>query len=371
MALKDIIFDGAKFVPNNYATFLTKSEAPSELHFIKDFLSHSEIGFALTQPFSICGTQVLTFWRTGHYDYGGKHGTPSIVFTANEVEYVVTPGAVRKALHLPESCQFSSAVEEPLLQQMMANLGYEQSLAKLGQLKRPYIRKEWSFFFNCITKTFANKCSNFDAIPILTQQIGYALLNLSHFDYAKTMLCFIGDRMKEDKNVVYFARFCQLIYNYCTSDEPKLAGELMEPFRLAKRAFTDLFTADNKKGVLRPLCIPLSVKQALLNVDAATYSLLYPDVQPTNTQQPSAPTPATPQTQTSAHANQSSAPTMKPSSSRAKRIKSVPQTKQNRRRMILRDESEDEAQVHTSEPVAKQLRKCLLRKLMKLGVLGP
>ena len=133
------------------------------------------------------------------------------MFIAKEVEYVVTPTTVRKTLHLPENFQFSSAVEEPLLQQMMANLGYEQSLAKLGQHKRPYIRKEWSFFFDCITKTFANKCSNFDVIHILTQQIGYALLNQSHFDYAKTVLCFIEDRMKEDKNVVYFVRFCQLI----------------------------------------------------------------------------------------------------------------------------------------------------------------
>ena len=84
--------------------------------------------------------------------------------------------------------------------------------------------------------------------------------------------------MKEDRNVVYFARFYQLIYSYCTSDEPQLASEHIEPFRLAKRAFTDLLTIDNKKKVMRPLRIPLAVKQALVNADAATYSLLYPDV---------------------------------------------------------------------------------------------
>ena len=78
-------------------------------------MAHSEIGFALTQPSTLSGTQVLTFWRTGLYDDGGKDGTPRIIFTANEVEYVVTPATVRKALHLPENCQFSSAVEEPLL----------------------------------------------------------------------------------------------------------------------------------------------------------------------------------------------------------------------------------------------------------------
>ena len=139
MAPKDLIVNGAKFIPNNYAAILTKSEALSELHFIQDFLAQSEIGFALTQPSTFSGTQVLTFWRTGLFDDGGKDGTPSIVFTAKEVEYVVTPATVRKALHLPENCQFSSAVSKPLLQQMMANLGYEKSLAQLGQLRRPNI----------------------------------------------------------------------------------------------------------------------------------------------------------------------------------------------------------------------------------------
>ena len=188
MAPKDIIFNGAKFVPNNYASILTTQEAPSELHFVQDFLANSEIGYALTQPSSFSGSQVLTFWRTGVYDDGGKRGSPSIVFTANEEDYVVTPTVVRRALHLPENVQFSAAVEEPLLQEMMADLGYEESLAKMGQLKRAHMRREWSFFFDCITKEFGNKCTNFDAISILFQQIGYALLHQSHFDFARTML---------------------------------------------------------------------------------------------------------------------------------------------------------------------------------------
>ena len=65
MAPKDLIVNEAKFGPNNSAAILTKSEAPSELHFIQDFLAHSEIGFALTHPSSFSSSQVLTFWRTG------------------------------------------------------------------------------------------------------------------------------------------------------------------------------------------------------------------------------------------------------------------------------------------------------------------
>ena len=102
MAPKDLIIDGAKFVPNNYAAILNHDEASSELHFVQDLLAHSEIGYALTQPSVFSSQQVLTFWRTGHFDNGGTNGTPSIVFEVDDSTHVVTPGTIRKALHLPE-----------------------------------------------------------------------------------------------------------------------------------------------------------------------------------------------------------------------------------------------------------------------------
>ena len=256
MAPNDVIFNGANFVPNNYMAILSKDEAPSVLHFVQDFLARSEIGYALTQPQALSGTQILEFWRSGVYDDGGEAGSPSIIFTTGEDEHLVSLSTVRQALHLPENCTFNAQIEEPHLQGMMANLGYEKSLSKLGQLKRPYIRKEWSYFFDCITRAFANKCSNFDSIPILSQQIGYALLNQTHFDYATAILGFIGDRLKKDPNTIYFARFCQLIYSFCCSDKPQAFSDLIQPFKLHKRAFTDLLSTDNKKTLLRPLQIP-------------------------------------------------------------------------------------------------------------------
>ncbi|KAL8133959.1 hypothetical protein AgCh_009144 [Apium graveolens] len=117
------------------------------------------------------GTQILEFWRSGVYNDGGLAGSPSIIFTIGEDEHLVTLSTVRHALHLPENCTFNAQIEEPLLQGMMANLVYEKGLSKMGQLKRPYIRKEWSYFFDCITRAFGNKCSNFDAIPILIPTI--------------------------------------------------------------------------------------------------------------------------------------------------------------------------------------------------------
>ena len=66
MAPKDVIFNGAKFVPNNYSAILSKAEAPSELHFIQDFLANSDIGYALTQ---LMQSLELKCWSSGEVEY--------------------------------------------------------------------------------------------------------------------------------------------------------------------------------------------------------------------------------------------------------------------------------------------------------------
>ena len=58
---------------------------------------------------------------------------------------------------------------------------------------------------------------------------------------------------------------------------------------------------------------------------------------------------------------------MKPSSSKPKRTKTVPQTPQKRRRIILRDESDSEAQVPVSEPVVKEAEKVSSQKDTGIG----
>ena len=94
----------------------------------------------------------------------------------------------------------------------------------------------------------------------MSQHIGYAIINQTHFDFASAVIGLIGDRMTEDRNVVYFARFCQLIYTFCCADKPQPTTDLTPPFKIVKRTFNDLVNADLKKKVVRPLQIPQSVK---------------------------------------------------------------------------------------------------------------
>ncbi|KAL8155215.1 hypothetical protein AgCh_000555 [Apium graveolens] len=186
--------------------------------------------------------------------------------------------------------------------------------------------------------------------------------------------------MTEDRNVVYFARFCQLIYIFCT-DEPQLVSSSTPPFKVAKRYFNDLVNADTKKSVVRPLQIPQSVKQILVNADPDTYRSVYSDVQPTtNTQKLSSSAPTTHSTQPTLRKYlksylstsqtiqpSSSAPTVKPSSSKPKRTKTVPQTPQKRRRIAFRDESDTEDQVPSSEPVVCEAEKETSQKDSGIG----
>ena len=152
-------------------------------------------------------------------------------------EYLVTPETVRKALHLPEHSKYNASVSTQTLKDMMHFFGYSGNTDKMGELKRPNLCKEWSFFYDCITRAFGNKCSNFDAIPIFSQQIGYSIIHNLKFDIAPSILRFIGDRKLEDENIVYFARFCQLIFSYCFPTVPLPETDTELPFKITKRLY--------------------------------------------------------------------------------------------------------------------------------------
>ncbi|KAK1397460.1 hypothetical protein POM88_007323 [Heracleum sosnowskyi] len=149
---------------------------------------------------------------------------------------------------------------------MMREIGYSGPLSKIGQLKRPLLRKEWSFFFDCITRAFGKKCTNWDAIPTDNLQIGYSLLYGSQFDVARLVLTNIGEKMLENRNVVYFSRFCQLIFNFCCPNVEIVEDDVILSFKLHKRIFSDLTNKDNKKGDVGVLLLPESVQQFLDNL---------------------------------------------------------------------------------------------------------
>ncbi|KAK1401026.1 hypothetical protein POM88_000631 [Heracleum sosnowskyi] len=261
MATTTFVSSGLEFVPNNYAAPLNTANAPEAFHMIQEFLAQSAIGRALVEPTILSGSQIKAFWETGMYDDGGESVNPSIIFEFEEAEYVITSGTIRAAMGFPEFSSYTTGMGDIDLLRMMREIGYSGPLTKIGQLKRPFLRKEWSFFFDGITRTFGKKCTNWDAIPTDSLQIGYSLLYDNHFDFSRLVLNNLGDKMTENRGVVYFSRFCQILFSYCVEGVEIVDEDVLSCFKLYKRTFSDLINKDVKKGVVGDLLLPESVQQ--------------------------------------------------------------------------------------------------------------
>ncbi|KAK1384904.1 hypothetical protein POM88_022639 [Heracleum sosnowskyi] len=284
MASTAFTSSGLEFVPNNYSAPLNTVNAPAAFHIIQNFLAQSEIGRALVEPAKLYGSQIKAFWETGVYDDGGVSGTPSIVFEFQETEFVITPGTVREAMGFANSDAYTIVVGDTDLQRMMQAIGYTGSLAKIGQLKRPLLRKEWSFFFDCITRAFGKKCTNWDATPIDSLQIGYSLLFNSNYDFARLVLMNIGEKLTENRHVVYFSRFCQILFSACVNNVEINEEDVIPSFKLHKRVFSDLTNKDLKKVNVGELLLPERVLQFLNPEPQQQQEPVNPEVSPSPTQ---------------------------------------------------------------------------------------
>ncbi|KAK1360617.1 hypothetical protein POM88_045091 [Heracleum sosnowskyi] len=341
------VSSGLEFVPNNYAAPLVNKNAPKAFHLMQNFFAQSPIRRALVEPERLSGFQIKSFRESGIYDDGGDSGTPSILFEFQETEYVITPGMVRAAMGFGEHTAYTIVVGDAELLRMMREIGYGGSLDKIGQLKRPFLRKEWSFFFDCITRTFGKKCTNWDAIPTDSLQIGYSLLYGNNFDFGRLVLSNVGEKMTENRGVVYFARVCQLLFSACVSGVDIIDADVIPCFKLHKRIFSDLVNKDVKKGHVGDLLLPALVQQFLDNSTQTD-----PKPKPINTEIP----PSTSQPiQTGGRINHRAfkpAKTVKPATevgvSKSSVPKSVGPSKKRRAKRPRSDDEEDTETLHQS-----------------------
>ncbi|XP_063941253.1 chromatin-remodeling ATPase INO80-like [Daucus carota subsp. sativus] len=78
-------------------------------------------------------------------------------------------------------------------------------------------------------------------------------------------------------NIVYYSRFCQLIFSYCFPDVPLPEDGNELPFKITKRAFTDLIKKDSKKNVVPVFAIPVTVQDKLKIALPDKYEALFSD----------------------------------------------------------------------------------------------
>ena len=147
---KSVMVDGYEFVTNNFAAILDNASATEQFHQMQDFLKASPIGYALVQPESISTKAVIQIWSTAEI------GDGFIKFSYAEEEYSINPDVVREALRLPKVTSFAPSHPDDKIKNFIESLGYNGDTSKLGKLVRAKLRKEWNFYFDCITKCFTN-----------------------------------------------------------------------------------------------------------------------------------------------------------------------------------------------------------------------
>ncbi|KAL1823764.1 hypothetical protein ACET3Z_010542 [Daucus carota] len=116
-------------------------------------------------------------------------------------------------------------------------------------------------------------------------QIGYSLIYSTNFDFGRLVLRNIGERMHENRQIIYFSRFCQLLFNATVGEVDFAVDDEIKPFRLHKRVFKDLISKDEKYSIQRPLLIPAPVRARM---DLSPVQQQQPQQQPQPSRTPTA-----------------------------------------------------------------------------------
>ena len=247
---KAMVYNGYTFVSNNFMAILDHHEVPEAYHTMQDYLSCGPLAYALTQPEKFSAKACIQIWSTLNID-----DAKALKFTYNSTEYTITKEVIAAALKLETDTSFIESYSDGDVRQWLSQLGYNGDLQRLGKLLRARMRKEWNFFFDCIGKAFTNKCSNFDALTQLTQQIGYGLLNNAILDIPTYLLEFIRSRNAENPQVIYFPRFLHLIFFHLCQNVTFENDERLPAHTNSARSWADM-NKDEKHGFVSTIEYP-------------------------------------------------------------------------------------------------------------------
>ena len=76
----------------------------------------------------------------------GKPGKISIQFGNDTFD--ITRSVINSVLNLPIKTSFDNHATDDEIRTMLREIGYTDSAASMSKLCRPFMRKEWSFFFD-------------------------------------------------------------------------------------------------------------------------------------------------------------------------------------------------------------------------------
>ena len=194
---------------NNFTAFVNIAEAPHEFYNLVKFLGQCKLFNAMTEaPVLICEL-IEEVWTTATYNTDDK----VLTFNLKGNSYSVNADVLSACLYLPVDTHTASPTKTEI-RTMLGELNYDEPEANLGKIVRKNLRKEWSYFFDCLIKVFTGKICKFDAITQVVQKIAYGVIYNHFHKLGETIIGEIGFQLcnteSRPKNI-YFARFFMLL----------------------------------------------------------------------------------------------------------------------------------------------------------------
>lgn len=135
------------------------------------------------------------------------------------------------------------------------------SMTRLG-LRMANLRRECNVFFDCIRRTLiASKCTNFDVITQISQQIEYSLIIGTNFDIGHNIVNPIGERINSYANNIYFTLYIQLIFTKSCPNVNFDDDATVPLFQVNKRVFSNMLGKDVRKGNKAELVIRVTMRK--------------------------------------------------------------------------------------------------------------
>ena len=242
------------FMTNNHvAAIKDKKGVFVDFHPIMDFLANGPLGYAMTATPQINQHAVSQAWKNAEVVDSVQDQPGKIVLTLGQDTFDITESVVNSVLHLPVSMNYANTPSDDDVRHMLSELGYSGPLDNMSQLRRPFLRKEWSFFFDQIAKCFTGKCSSFEQITAVTSHIAYSLLYDRVINIGSIILSQISIKLnsrKQHRNMIYYHRFMQLFINHFIPNVENRFGtqSVIPSYIQQKRIFSDISKKDTEKG---------------------------------------------------------------------------------------------------------------------------
>ena len=208
------------------------------------FLNNSYLGYAMTAQPLLNGRVLAEFWRSAEAD-----GEGNLVYNLDDPNnsHTISADVVNEVLQLPRENLVAAPTEEQFRELLMA-IGYSDDIEGLAKLDRKFLRMEWSFFFDALTKVFSAKTGGYNAIISLVLKIAYAVLKNINIDIGELILNELMDKVgnRTFRSKIYYPRFIQLIIEHQTggvSSTRRVGDHLAKPLMQGARIFNDLIAA--------------------------------------------------------------------------------------------------------------------------------